>query len=396
MNTVFSNISLSIAQAFFLCYNKTVMKIGIDTFGCDHARSGLGTYVLSFTASLPKSSDIHVELFGSQFDRFTYTSGKDIAYAPVNVADTLRSERLWHFTGCGKFLASRNYDVVLYPAPERVLPISFKTPGIAVVNSILSNRIEGNGDLTQKLQIKRGLYKVQKIIAASRFIASDLIEHGISEDKIEVVYNGIDHKLFFNAADFENDSIDIKPFAIRRPYFIYGSRLSGPEKKHIELIKAFSLFKQKTKLPHRLVIAGSDGPYSAEVHKAAFESPFATDIFLTGYFPHENFARLYAGADGCIFPSVAEGVGLPVLEAMAAGIPVACSSACALPEIAGEAALYFDSDNIEEIALCMEKIVSDSELKSQMIKKGQEHSASFCWEKTVSETFEIARRLVEQ
>ena len=370
------------------------MKIGIDTFGCDHARSGLGTYLFSFAAHLSEASDVQAELFGSQLDRFTYTSGKDILYNPVNVANSLHSERLWHFTSSGKFFVSQKYDAVLFPAPERVLPVSFKTPGVAVVNSILSSQIEGNCDWTQKLQIKRGLYKIQKIIAASHYIASDLVNHGVSADKIEVVYNGIDHKLFFPAIDFDDDIVDIKPFAIRRPYFIYGSRLSGPEKKHVELIKAFSLFKEKTKLPHRLVIAGSDGPYSAEVHKAAFESPFASDIFLTGYFPHENFAQLYSGSDGCIFPSEAEGVGLPVLEAMATGVPVACSSACALPEIAGDAALYFNSNNIEEIALCMEKIVSDSALKADMVKKGLEHSTCFSWEKTVSQTFDVVRRLV--
>ena len=79
---------------------------------------------------------------------------------------------------------------------------------------------------------------------------------------------------------------------------------------------------------------------------------------------------------------------------MATGVPVACSSACALPEIAGDAALYFNSNNIEEIALCMEKIVSDSALKADMVKNGLEHSTCFSWEKTVSQTFDVVRRLV--
>ena len=182
------------------------MKIGIDTFGCDHARSGLGTYLFSFAAHLSEASDVQAELFGSQLDRFTYTSGKDILYNPVNVANSLHSERLWHFTSSGKFFVSQKYDAVLFPAPERVLPVSFKTPGVAVVNSILSSQIEGNCDWTQKLQIKRGLYKIQKIIAASHYIASDLVNHGVSADKIEVVYNGIDHKLFFPSIDFADES----------------------------------------------------------------------------------------------------------------------------------------------------------------------------------------------
>ncbi|MDE5898232.1 MAG: glycosyltransferase family 4 protein, partial [Treponemataceae bacterium] len=321
------------------------MKVGIDTFGCDHARSGLGTYLLSFTENVRSADGAETELFGSELDRYTYTSGKDIPYAPVSVPDSLSAERFWHFTNIHKFAQGRNYDAVLYPAPERVLPLSFKVPGVAIVNSVLSAHVEGNNDWIQKMQIKRGLYKIQKIVAASNFIKEDLTSHGISEEKIAVVHNGIDHKLFFPAIGLNEDIVDIKPFSIKRPYFIYGSRLSGPEKRHIELIRAFTLFKERTHHPHRLVIAGSDGSSTAEIHKEAFSSSAASDIFLTGYFPHESFAQLYSGSDACIFPSVNEGVGMPVLEAMATGVPVACSNSCALPEIAGDAALFFESDN---------------------------------------------------
>lgn len=372
------------------------MKIGIDTFGCDHARSGFGTYILAFAANAGHDTRSAIELFGSEIDKFTYTSGKDIPFKAPDVADSLTAERFWHFTACNKFCAQQGYDAVIYPAPERVLPTSFKVPGIVVVNSILSNHVDGNSDWIQKLQIKRGLYKVQKIIAASAFIRDDLILHGISADKIEVVHNGIDHKSFYPAIALDADVVDIKPFAIKRPYFIYGSRLSGPEKKHIELIKAFTLFKERTQLPHRLVLAGADAPpYSTEIHKAAFESSASSDIFLTGFFPHESFPQLYAGADACVFPSVNEGVGLPVLEAMATGVPVLCSNAGALCEMAEDAALYFNSDNIEEIEHALEQIVFDQTLHASLSKKGIDRAALFSWERTVSQTFDIAERLIE-
>lgn len=373
------------------------MKIGIDTFGCDHARSGLGTYLLSLMDSLTEIENVEFELFGSELDRYTYTSGKDAGYDSVVINDSLNAERLWHFTNSTKHAQLRGYDVVLYPAPEKVLPINFKVPGIAVVNSVLSSMVEEKKDWVQKLQIKRGLFKVQKIIAASEYIRNDLISHGIDSEKIEVVHNGIDHKLFFPQInmDLDDDVVNIKPFAIKKPYFIYGSRLAGPEKKHIELIKAFSVFKKKTSLPHRLVLAGNDGAYASEVHKAAFESEFASDIFLTGFFPHESFPQLYAGSEGLIFPSVSEGVGLPVLEAMATGVPVACSSSCALPEIAGDAALFFDSDNIEEMSGAMEKLATDENLRDELIKKGLDRAKNFNWEKTLKETVFIAQKLVK-
>jgi len=370
------------------------MKIGIDTFGCDHARSGLGTYLLSFASCLTGSEPAEFELFGAEIDRFTYTSGQDIGFTAVPVADSLSAQRTWHFTSSNKFSVNQKYDVVLYPAPERVLPISYKVPGIAVVNSVLSALVEGKKDWIQKIQIKRGLFKVPKIIAASEYIRQDLISHGIDSEKIEVVYNGIDHKLFFPQMNLDDEEVSIKPFSIRKPYFIYGSRLSGPEKKHIELISAFSEFKKRTGLPHRLVLAGSDGDYSAMVHKAAFESPYASDIFLTGYFPHESFPQLYSGAEALIFPAENEGVGLPVLEAMATGVPVACSNSGALPEIAGDAALLFDSNNPSEFSAVLEKLASDRELRAILEKKGLERSAMFSWENTVSKTIKIAETLI--
>ena len=191
---------------------------------------------------------------------------------------------------------------------------------------------------------------------------------------------------------FEDEIVDIKPFAIKRPYFVYGSTLSSPEKKHIELIKAFELFKKNTGAPHRLVLAGNDGPYAEEIHKAAFDSQFASDIFLTGFFPHENFARLYGGAEACLFPSVNEGVGLPILEAMACGIPVICSEKGALKEIGGTAPLYYNSDKadvIDQLALNMQKITEDKELRDNMITDGILWANEFNWEDTVKKTLEI-------
>lgn len=378
------------------CYNFFRMRIGIDTFGCDHARSGIGTYLLSFASNLPEESDIEIEFFGAEIDRYTYTSGKDIGFESVQLPESLNALRLWHFTNINKFASQRHYDAIIYPAPDRVLPISFNVPGIAVVNSILSGKVEGNRDWIQKLQIKRGLFKVPKIIAASNFIKSDLVRHGVGEEKIDVVHNGIDHKLFFPSVEFESDTVSIKPFAIKKPYFIYCSKISGPAKKHVELIRAFSSFKEKTGFPHRLVLAGSDGSYAAEVHKAALDSPCASDIFLTGYFPHESLPKLYSGAVACIFPSVKEGVGLPVLEAMACGVPVLCSKASALPEIGGESALYFDSDDIEGMAKCMEKIVSDSELRNRMSIAGQEWARAFDWRFTVKNTLDLIREMIKK
>lgn len=366
------------------------MKIGIDTFGCDHARNGLGSYLLSFIANLPQNSEHKFELFGLEEDRYTYKAGKEIPFVSPSTSIHKKDERLWHYLHANSFISRQKYDAVIYPAIESVAPRSFKKPSIAIVNSFISKTYECK-DKAKIRQVKNTLKKIQHIVVASEVLKADLVKNGVDEKKIAVIHNGIDQKVFFPAIDasFDQDFVDIKPFAIKTPYFIYASRLSNAEKKHIELIKAFTIFKEKTKSPHRLVLAGADGPYLENVKKAAFESPFAEDILLTGYFPYESLPKLYSYSDACIFPATNEGVGLPILEAMSCGVPVLCSNSGSLPEIAGNVPLYFDSDNIEQIASLMEKIVGDKELRKRMVKSGLEWCADFSWEKTVAETLQL-------
>lgn len=366
------------------------MKIGIDTFGCEHGRSGVGSYLTSLSQNFQNTEDVQFELFGAEIDRYTYGRDSNIGYESVILPDEERSEKLWHLFICTAFAKKQKYDAILFPASSYAMPIIFTTPSVAVVNDILSESFKEKG-LAGRLRIKQSLKNVNKIIAPSMFIKKDLKRLGINQDKIVVVHSGINHSLFYPREIITSETEMIKPFAIRRPYFIYASTMSSPLKRHIELIKGFEIFKKKTGLPHRLVLAGSDGENSDAVKKLALISPYASDIFITGYFPHESFPALYAGSEACLFPSEVEGVGLPVLEAMATGVPVACSKAGALQEIAGEKAILFDSSDIYEIADSIEKIVKDTKLRKKMIKEGIDWAQKFSWEATAAETLEVLK-----
>ncbi|MBQ6781872.1 MAG: glycosyltransferase family 4 protein [Treponema sp.] len=372
------------------------MKVGIDTFGCDHGRSGLGSYLNSLVQYLKNDDDVTYELFGAEIDRYTYGSENDVSYKSVSLPDSRSAERIWHLLAANRFAKKQNYDVVLYPAAAHMLPFFFGVPGVAIVNDVVSEIFSAKKDTKHEIHVKHSLQNADKIIVASQCIKRDLERLGIKNEKIVVIHNGIDHSLFYPRELLSPNLVDIKPFAIQRPYFIYASRLSSPTKKHIELIKAFTLFKERTHFPHRLVLAGSEGAYSEEVHKAVFASHSASDIFITGYFPHESFPELYSGSDGCIFPSVSEGVGLPVLEAMATGVPVACSRSGALTEIAGENALYFDSDDIEQMASAMAAIVTDKALKEKLVSGGIEWSKRFSWERTAQLIKEVLLGVVKK
>ena len=372
------------------------MKVGIDTFGCNHGQSGIGSYLTSLINELQNVEDISFELFGEESDRLSFIpAGGNVTFHGLNVGQK-KSHRTWHQIKIDTLAFKQHYDVILYPAGSQVIPLFQRVPGIAVVNYVLSDLFRGHKNPFFKFAHITALKQTTAIIASSQFIRKDLISLGINPEKIEVIHHGIDHSRFYPHTEIEGDTVLVKPFSIKRPFIIYASRLQTADKKHVELIKAFTIFKKQTSLPHRLVLAGDEGRYSDAVRKAAAASEFASDIFITGYFPHEHFPELYSCADACIFPSVTEGVGLPVIEAMASGIPVACAKAGSLPEIAGDCAYYFNSDDIEELAAAIGTVVTDSKVREKLIKAGFEWTKRFSWEKTAARTVEVIRQVYSQ
>ncbi len=375
------------------------MRIGIDTFGCDHRKSGAGSYLFSLIKSLPETENDSIELFGVETDRFRYDFEKrSFSFVAINMPDSTFFVRLWHTCFLKYFIKKQKYDVVLYPASLQVLPLSFSKPAVLVINELLSEYLKKNRNYFSKLRLKKVLRCSAKIIVSSQFVKKELVSFGVQPEKIEIIHNGVDHSLFYPHFDAAKDgeAVLIQPFSIKRPFLIYPSRIQHPEKKHVELIKAFNLFKKRTGLPHKLVFAGSEGQNSDVVHQAVLDSPYATDILLTGYFPHTNLPELYSSSDACLFPSVCESAALPVLEAMSCGVPVVCSKAGAIAEIAGPAPLFVDSDNIEEMADAIEKIITDKELRQKIIAESTDWVKRFSWDKTVERTLEVLKSCVQQ
>ncbi len=368
------------------------MKIAIDTFACDSGKSGFGSYLTGLTANLPAQEGVEYMLFGAPLDRYTYSN--DIPFCEVHCGESMNAQRWWHNVSSARFYKKNKVGAVLYPAATRLLPGRFPLPSVAVLHDSLS-KILAKSRFSHRLAL-RGFERVQKIIVPTNFIKNDLLGLGFDGKKIAVVRHGIDHNLFYQRPLEDQDTLNVKPFAIKRPYIIYASSITSAGKKHIELIKAFEIFKKKTESPHRLVLAGAENAWGEQVHKAAFESPYSSDIFLTGFFPREGFPLLCAGADACVFPSVQEGVGLPVVEAMASGVPVAASNSGALPEICAGKAVLFDSDNLEEMAAAIETVATDKKARSKMIAEGIAWSKKFNWQECAAKTVELLKEAAEQ
>jgi glycosyltransferase involved in cell wall biosynthesis len=234
------------------------------------------------------------------------------------------------------------------------------------------------------------LRRMDRIIAVSEWVKRELIDLArVKESRIEVVPNGIDHSAFYPRSGNGEAELLIQPFSFKRPYILCVSRIDHPVKNHIRLIKAFGIFKERTGFPHRLVLVGGDSNNAAKVKSAAAKSARRGDIFFTGHFPQKSLPELYSGADFVVLPSMYEGFGQGVIEAMACGIPAACARAASLPETAEHAALYFDPRDPEDMADRMVSLATDRELHKRCAELGLERARAFSWDKCAQRTLEI-------
>jgi glycosyltransferase involved in cell wall biosynthesis len=241
-----------------------------------------------------------------------------------------------------------------------------------------------------RMILPNALRNLDRIIAVSHWVKQELVELvRVKESRIEVVPNGIDYSAFYPRPRNEESVILIQPFSFRRPYVLYASRIDYPVKNHVRLIKAFEIFKDRTKYPHRLVLAGSDSHRAEIVKAAATASRYRNDIFFTGHFPFTSLPELYAGADIVVFPSMYEGFGLGVLEAMASGVPVTCARAASLPETAEHAALYFNPMDSEDMADRMVTLTTNRDIYRECRALGLERIKAFSWDRCAERTLQI-------
>ncbi|MDR1279018.1 MAG: glycosyltransferase family 4 protein [Treponema sp.] len=370
------------------------MKIGIDTFACDGGKSGVGVYVTQFLKRIPPSGE-HYELFGWDFDRFAYSEcAPGLEFIPQCSVAGRTANSLWHVFKYPQFAGNRSYDACFFPAAHKLPPWDSPCPTIGVVHDMAAywgtRKTREHLGAVIRMVLPNSLRRLDRIIAVSQWVKQELTERAhVKESLIEVVPNGIDHTAFYPRPRNEESVVLIQPFSFRRPYILYVSRIDFPVKNHIRLIAAFGIFKERTKHPHRLVLAGVDSQGAEKIKAAAAASPWRNDIFFTGHFPLKNLPELYSGADFAVFPSMYEGFGMGVLEAMASGVPVACARAASLPETADNAALYFDPVDVEDMADRMVTLTSNRELYRECRRLGLERVQSFSWDRCAKRTLQI-------
>lgn len=246
----------------------------------------------------------------------------------------------------------------------------------------------------------------RKIITISEFSKQEIIKYFTpSTDKILVTHLGYDADKFRIIKNREEINAVLAKYNIKRPYILTVGRLEY--KKNINnIIKAFTKISPEldsslrsaplrmTKSKVKLVLAGSRGKGWEEAEFLIKKYKLQNEVIELGYVAEEDLPFLYNGAELFLFPSLYEGFGLPILEAFACGTPVACANTTSLPEVGGEAALYFDPNDVDTIAKATQAILSDENLRQELIEKGKDRIKQFSWQKCAEQTLRILAEVV--
>ena len=236
-----------------------------------------------------------------------------------------------------------------------------------------------------QLFVQQSVRRADHVITISNFARGQIFRDlGFPENKITVTHLAAS----FLSADDISLSMVMQKHGIKLPYIMAFS--SSSQHKNIPcLVRAFGQARHDDNLPHQLVLLGHRPENDA--HAFGMEG-----VILTGYVDEASKHTLLKNTEMLVFPSTYEGFGLPVLEAQQAGVPVACSTAASLPEVAGDAAVYFDPLSVDEMAKAIGKLAQDASLRAALKQKGFQNAGKFSWEQTARLTLEVYRKLINQ
>lgn len=271
---------------------------------------------------------------------------------------------------------------------------SVKTPRIITIHDLNVLRYPENFTprtyWAWRLQTQISSRRADLILTDSESSKSDIVEilH-VPADKVKVILVAADSN-YAPANETEIERVKTK-LQLDKYIFWVGSLM--PQKNLERLIRAFAILKETSDLPHKLVLGGQAAWGSQRYKDLIADLKLTNDVMLPGFIAAEDLVPLYSGADLFVFPSIYEGFGLPPLEAMACGTAVAVSMVSSLPEVAGDAAEYFDPLDITDIANAMQRVLTNDARRKELQKLGLERAKKFSWHETARQTFAVYQEI---
>jgi glycosyltransferase involved in cell wall biosynthesis len=372
------------------------MRIGIDIRALRATRTGIGRYLLKMLEALAAGDR------ANEYILF-YNSLKGETPDDIPTADNFKTVRIrmpnkllnvfWAYTplppvesfiGPVDIFHSPNFQLAPARTGASVLTVHdlvfYLHPEMAIPSSVRH----------YKPRIHHYFKRADMVVADSKATARDIVEHlDFPEDRIAVIYPGA---ITMEEASRERIETMKSRYAIENDYILFVSCLE-PRKNLARLFKAFD--RSGLHDQYQLVLAGPKGWHFRELEVLWNSLDSRSRIRWLDYVPGEELSALYSGAAFFVYPSLVEGFGLPILEAMSVGCPVLTSDVSSMPEVAGEAALYVDPLDVDSIIDGLIQLASDSTLRERLSRDGRERVKLFTWDKMAKSMLGIYERGLE-
>jgi Glycosyltransferase len=354
--------------------NKIVVFNALQT----SLNGGIGRYSYELAKELyiNNPENIKIVIREEDLDLFDFAKNEDLI-----IASNIKNSKMRNIYEQFKLpqIIYKKFPEAIIHYPDSMAPLFSKNNVVITIHDLafksLNNIFTWKTIIWKKIITKLSIRKADKIIAITKFTESELLRHypKIDKNKIVVVYNGFND---FSSESINEGNVSDKIKNINKSYILTVSTIS-PRKNIDRLIKAFNLVKDKTNC--NLVIAGKNGWMYENVYKVVEELGISDRIFFTGCINDDELKYLYKNANLFVYPSFYEGFGLPPLEAMSFGVPVAVSNKTSIPEVVGINECFFEPFDTNEISMKILDIIHNVNLQKNIIEKSYKRLSMFSW-----------------
>lgn len=369
------------------------MRIGYDITAIGPQPSGVGTYALQLLTSLAEVDQDHEYLLLSNRSHHK----EQFAATPAlrDLACRFPSRMLWMQLVLPAQLSAARPDLCHYP--NSIGPLRSPTPYVVTIHDMTLSMMPRHHPLRKQLLVRPLIpliaRRAARVITVSAQARADIVRVlRIPPERVAVIPEAA-APIYRPAPPAEQARVR-ETYGLRKPFVLYVGTLE-PRKNLVRLIRAWASLRRGGAVPHQLVFVGAPGWHYRAIYEEAHASGYADDVIFAGYLPRSDLPALYSAADAFAFPSLAEGFGLPVIEAMACGTPTLISATPALREVAGEAALCVDPRDVAAIATGLEHLLTDRQLHATLGAAGLARASAFSWHRAARETLAVYGEALE-
>ena len=356
---------------------------------------GVGTYIRNLVPALARRDpSLEVTLFHARIDPPKAAEPWMNAFADEELAGSIRSlYPRWNLFGRPVLPAPlRSADLVHAMSGSAIPPVADGQRLVVTVHDLAFDRYPGmfprSWRVMYRLGLRAAVRRAHAIVTPSRTTAEDVLSRtNVDPRKLHVVPE---------AAALPGSNVDVgealKRLKLMPPYVLFVGTIE-PRKNLVRLVRAYRRVAA-TGVPHGLVLAGPLGWHHERLmRELALEGP--GEIVMTGALAPDELDAVYRAADAFVYPSVYEGFGLPVLEAMTRGVPVVASNTSSLPEVTGDAAIGVNPRSVRELAAAIESLCTDVDLAERLAAAGRRRAERFSWDETAARTAEVYEQVLE-